>query len=111
MITPTNTSSMTRTEQTEHIEDKAEAITMAEVFEEVSETVVTSEAVTVSGEVVAVTDMSYYLHNRRSVTSATNRVAGQQNTLLKNGSKRTTSSANTPPVFIRNPQPYTTRAF
>jgi hypothetical protein len=50
--------------------------------------------------------MSHHLHVRRSVTSATNQVAGQQNTLLKSGSKRTTSSANTLP---RNPQPHTTR--
>jgi hypothetical protein len=110
-ISLTNTSSITRTGQTEHIEDKAEAITVAEVFGEASEAAVTSEAVTVSGEVAAVADMSHYLHDKRSVTSATNQVAGQQNTLLKSGSKRTTSSANTLPVFIRNPQPHTTRAF
>jgi hypothetical protein len=59
IISPTNTSSTTRTEQTEHIEDKAKAITVAEVFREASEAAVTSKAVTVSGEVQAVTDMIY----------------------------------------------------
>jgi hypothetical protein len=93
------------------MKDKAKAITVAEVFGEASEAAVTSEAVTVSGEVAAVADISHHLHDRKSITSATNQVAGQQNTLLKSGSKRTTSSANTPPVFIRNPQPHTTRAF
>jgi hypothetical protein len=51
IITPTNTSSITRTGQTKHIKDKAEAITVAEVFREGSEAAVTLEAVTVSGEV------------------------------------------------------------
>jgi hypothetical protein len=50
---------MTRTGQTEHMEDEAEAITVAEVFGEVSEAAVTSEAVTVSGEVQAAADMIY----------------------------------------------------
>jgi hypothetical protein len=54
------------------MEDKAEVITVAEVFGEASEAVVTSEAVTVSGEVAVVADMSHYLHDRRSVISATN---------------------------------------
>jgi hypothetical protein len=58
-ITLTNTSSITRTGQTEHIEDKAKAITVAEVFGEVSEAAVTSEAVTVSGEVQTAADMIY----------------------------------------------------
>jgi hypothetical protein len=101
-ITLTNTSSITRTGQTKHIKDKAEAITVAEVFRKASEAAVTSEAVTVSREVAAVADISYYLHNRKSVISVTNQVASQQNTLLKSGSKRITSSANTPLVFIRN---------
>jgi hypothetical protein len=50
-ITLTNTSSITRTRQTEHMKDKAEAITVAEVFREVLEAAVTSKAITVSGEV------------------------------------------------------------
>jgi hypothetical protein len=50
-ITLTNTSSITRTGQTEHIKDEAEAITMTEVFREVLEAAVTLKAVTVSGEV------------------------------------------------------------
>jgi hypothetical protein len=51
IITLTNTSSITRTRQTEHIKDKAKAITVAEVFREVSEAAVTLEAVTVFEEV------------------------------------------------------------
>jgi hypothetical protein len=71
-ITLTNISSITRTGQTEHIEDKAEAITVAEVFKKALEAVVTLEAVTVSREVAAIADMSYYLYNRRSVIFITN---------------------------------------
>jgi hypothetical protein len=59
IITLTNTSNITRTGQTEHIEDKAKAITVAEVFKEVLEAVVTSEAVTVFKEVQAATDIIY----------------------------------------------------
>jgi hypothetical protein len=55
----TNTSSITRTRQTEHIKDKAEAITVTEVFREVSKAAVTSEAVTVSKEVQAAPDIIY----------------------------------------------------
>jgi hypothetical protein len=84
---------------------------MAEVFRKALKAAVTSEAVTVSGKIATVTDISYYLHDRRSVISVTNQVTGQQNTLLKSRSKRTTSLANTSLVFIRNPQSYTTRAF
>jgi hypothetical protein len=57
IITPTNTSSITRTGQTKHIKDKA--ITVAEALKEVSEAVVTSEAVTVSRKVKATADMIY----------------------------------------------------
>jgi hypothetical protein len=72
MISLTNTSSITRTEQTEHMENKAEAITVAEVFGEALEAAVTLDVVTVSGEVAAVANISYYLHNKRSVIFATN---------------------------------------
>jgi hypothetical protein len=50
-ITLTNINSITRTEQTKYIKDKAKAITVVEVFGEVLEAVVTSEAVTVFEEV------------------------------------------------------------
>jgi hypothetical protein len=50
-ITLTNTNNITRTEQTKHIKDKAEAITVAEVFGEVLKAVVTLKTVTVSKEV------------------------------------------------------------
>jgi hypothetical protein len=56
-ITLTNTSSITRTGQTEHIKDKA--ITVAEALKEVSEAAVTSEAVTVSGKVKTAADIIY----------------------------------------------------
>jgi phosphoribosylpyrophosphate synthetase len=51
IITLTNTNNITRTRQTKHIKDKAEAITVAKVFREVLEAVVTSEAVTVFGKI------------------------------------------------------------
>jgi hypothetical protein len=74
IITPTNISSTTRTRQTKHIKDKAKVITVTEVFREVSEAAVTLKAVTVFREVITVTNISYYLHNRRSVISVTNQV-------------------------------------
>jgi hypothetical protein len=55
-MTLTNTSSITRTGQTEHIEDKE--ITVAEVFGEASEAA-TSEAVMVSGEAKTAADMTH----------------------------------------------------
>jgi hypothetical protein len=55
-ITLTNTSSITRTRQTEHIKDKA--ITVAEVFKEALETV-TLKIVTVSGEAKTAVDITY----------------------------------------------------
>jgi hypothetical protein len=110
-MTLTNTSSITRIGQTEHMEDKAEAITGAEVSGEASEAAVASEAVAVSAEVKAVADMTHHLHVRRSVTSATSQVAGQQSTLLKSGNKHITSSVNISLIFIRHPRPHITRAF
>jgi hypothetical protein len=110
-ITPINTSNITRTRQTEHIKDEAEATTVTEVSGEASEATVASEAVTVSGEAEAVADMSHYLHVRRSATSATSQVAGQQSTLLKSRNKHMTSSVNILLVFIRHPRPHITRAF
>jgi hypothetical protein len=54
----TNISSITRTGQTEHIKDRAKAITVAEVFREISEAAVTLEVVTVFREEKAA-DMIY----------------------------------------------------
>jgi hypothetical protein len=110
-ITLINTSNITRTGQTEHIEDEAEATTVAEVSGKALKATVASEAVAVSGEVKAVADMTYYLHVKRSVTSVTSQVAGQQSTLLKNGNKHITSSVNIPLVFIRHSRPYIIRTF
>jgi hypothetical protein len=84
---------------------------VTEVFKKALEAIVTSEAVTVSKEVATVVNISYYLHNRKSVISVTNQVAGQQNTLLKSKSKRITSLANISPVFIKNSQLYIIKAF
>jgi hypothetical protein len=67
IISLINISSIIRTGQTKHIKDKAKAIIMAEVFRKALEAVVTLEAVTVSREIMAVTNISYYLHNRKSV--------------------------------------------
>jgi hypothetical protein len=58
IITPANTNSITRTGQTKHIKDKAKAITIAEVFREISEAAVTSKTVTVFKEEKAA-DMIY----------------------------------------------------
>jgi hypothetical protein len=110
-MTPINTSNMTRTGQTEHMEDEAEATTVAEVSGEASEATVALEAVAVSGEAEAVADISHYLHVKRSATSATSQVAGQQSTLLKSENKHMTSLVNIPLVFIRHPRPHITRAF
>jgi hypothetical protein len=66
---------MIRTGQTEHIKDKAEAITVAEVFREISEAAVTSEAVTVSREVEVTADMIYQ-HVRKSATFVISQAAG-----------------------------------
>jgi hypothetical protein len=87
-MTLTNTSSITRTGQTEHIKDKTEAITVTEVFGEVSEAAVTLEAVTVSGEVQAAADM-IHRHVRKSATFVISQAAGQQSTLLKNARRHT----------------------
>jgi hypothetical protein len=111
IITLINISNITRTRQTEHIEDKAEATTVTEVSREALEATVASEAIAVSREAEAVADMSHYLHVRRSVTSVTSQVAGQQSTLLKSRNKYMTSSVNILLVFIRHPRPYITRAF
>jgi hypothetical protein len=70
-ITLINTSNITRTRQTEHIKDEAEAITVAKVSKKALEATVALEAVTVSGEAEAVTDMSYYLHVKKSVIFVT----------------------------------------
>jgi hypothetical protein len=110
-MTLINTSNITRTGQTKHIKDEAEATTVAEVSGKASEATVASEAVAVSGEAEAVADMSHHLHVRKSATSTTSQVAGQQSTLLKSGNKHITSSVNIPLIFIRHPRPYITRAF
>jgi hypothetical protein len=77
MITLINTSNITRTRQTKHIKDKAEATTVAEVSREALEVTVASEAVAVFRKAKAVADISYYLHVKRSVISITSQVAGQ----------------------------------
>jgi hypothetical protein len=59
IITLTNISNVTRTRQTEHIKDKTKVIIIAEVFEEVSKSIITSEAVTVFKKVKIVTDIIY----------------------------------------------------
>jgi hypothetical protein len=59
IITLTNISSITRTEQTKHIKNKVKAITVTEVFREVSEAIITLKAVTVSREVQTTADIIY----------------------------------------------------
>jgi hypothetical protein len=64
IITPINTSSITRTRQTKHIKNKA--ITVAKALKKVSETAITLKTVTVSKKVKTAADMIYQ-HVRRSV--------------------------------------------
>jgi hypothetical protein len=45
---------------------------VTEVFREALETVITLKAVTVSKEVATIANISYYLHNKRSVIFITN---------------------------------------
>jgi hypothetical protein len=75
-ITLINTSNITRTGQTKHIKDKAKATTVAEVFKEASEATVALEAVAVFREAKAVTNISYYLHIRKSAIFVTSQVTG-----------------------------------
>jgi hypothetical protein len=109
-ITLTNTSSITRTRQTEHIKDKAEAPTIAEASGEALEATVTSKVIAVSGEAKAITNITY-LHVRRNVTFITSQVAGQQSTLLKSGNKHIISLVNILLVFIKYSRPHIIRAF
>jgi hypothetical protein len=69
IITLTNISSITRIKQTKHIKDKAEVITKAKVFKEALKAIVALETVAVSAEVKTVTDITYYLHVKRSIIS------------------------------------------
>jgi LysM repeat protein len=110
-ITLINTSNIIRTGQTEHIKDKTKAITVAEVSKKALKATVASEAVTVSREIKAVTNITRHLHARGSVIFITSQVAGQQNTLLKSRNKHITSLVNIPLVFIRHPRPHIIRAF
>jgi hypothetical protein len=75
-ITLINTSNIIKTEQTKHIKNKAKATTVAEVSEKALEATVALEAVAVSKEAKIVTNISYYLHVRKSVISITSQVAG-----------------------------------
>jgi hypothetical protein len=59
IITLTNISNITRTRQTEHIKDKTKVIIIAEVFQEVSKAIITSEAVTVFKVVKIITNIIY----------------------------------------------------
>jgi hypothetical protein len=71
MITLINISNIIRTRQTKYIKDKAEAITMAEVFREALEVIIALKAVAVFREAKAVVNISYYLHVRKSVIFVT----------------------------------------
>jgi hypothetical protein len=75
IITLTNISNITRIRQTEHIKNKTKAIIRAEVFKEALEAAVTLEVIAVFKEVKTVTNISYYLHVRKSVTYITSQVA------------------------------------
>jgi hypothetical protein len=67
IITLINTSNIIRIRQTEHIKNKAEIITVAEVFEKALEAIVALETIAVFGEVKAVVDITCYLHAKKSV--------------------------------------------
>jgi hypothetical protein len=111
IITLTNTSSIIRIRQTKHIKNKTKAITRTEVFREALKAVVASEAIAVSAEVKTVTNITYYLHIKKSVISITSQITSQQSTLLKSKNKHITSSVNIPLVFIRHSQLYIIKAF
>jgi hypothetical protein len=70
IITLINISNITRTKRTEHINNKAEAIIIAEVFGEALEATVTSKVVAVSKEAEVVTNITY-LYVKRNVISIT----------------------------------------
>jgi hypothetical protein len=67
IISLINTSNITRTKQIKHIKNKAKAITVAKVFREALEAIVTSKAIAVSGKVKIVTDISCYLYIKRNI--------------------------------------------
>jgi hypothetical protein len=77
IITLINISNIIRTGQTEHIKDKAKAITVAEVSREALKAIVALEAVAVSEEVKTVTNITCYLYARRSVIFIISQVASQ----------------------------------
>jgi hypothetical protein len=70
-ITLINISNITRTKQTKHIKNKAKTTTVAEVSGKALEVTVDLKAVTVSEEAETVTNISYYLHVKKSVISVT----------------------------------------
>jgi hypothetical protein len=67
IITLTNTNNITRIKQTKHIKNKAKAIIKAEVFKKALEITVTLKAIAVFAKVKAITNITYYLHIRKSV--------------------------------------------
>jgi hypothetical protein len=70
-----NISNIIRTEQTKHIKDKAKATTVSKVFEKALKATIALEIIAVSKKTKAITNISYYLHVRRSVIFITSQVA------------------------------------
>jgi hypothetical protein len=75
IITLINISNITRIKQTEHIKDKVKAITRAKVFKKALEAAVALETVTVFAEAKIITNITYYLHVKKSVIFITSQVA------------------------------------
>jgi hypothetical protein len=84
---------------------------VTEVSRKALEAVVTSEIIAVFKEVKTITNITYYLHVKRSVIFITSQVAGQQSTLLKSRNKYIISLVNILLIFIKHSQLYIIRAF
>jgi hypothetical protein len=97
-MTLSNTNSMTRIGQTEHIEVEAEATTVAETSIATTFEETTSEA-TILGETAFVE-----IDPTRSATYAESQDAGQQSTPLTNEGKRMINLVNMLLVSIKNLQ-------
>jgi hypothetical protein len=62
-----NTNNIIRTKQTKYIEDKTKAITVTEVSGKALKATIALKAVAVFGEIKTITNITCYLHARRSV--------------------------------------------
>jgi hypothetical protein len=71
IITLINTNNITRTKQTKHIKNKAKVTIITEVFKKALKVTVALKTITVFKKIKTVTDITYYLHVKKSVTFIT----------------------------------------